>query len=165
MPITEIIKGLLYLGSLEDAISKKDMEKLNIKIIYNVAKECRSEYFHLGIKVNNYPIIDSSKFKINPYIDRIIDDINRNISNRDPVFIHCRMGRSRSVAIILAYLIKYNNKTLSESLQYVKNQRKINPNAGFMSELVDFEYKLTKLKTIDPVEYREYLKSNYIKKR
>ena len=75
------------------------------------------------------------------------------------------MGRSRSVAIILAYLIKYNNKTLSESLQYVKNQRKINPNAGFMSELVDFEYKLTKLKTIDPVEYREYLKSNYIKKR
>jgi len=44
MPITEIIKGLLYLGSLEDAISRTDMEKLNIKIIYNVAKECKSEY-------------------------------------------------------------------------------------------------------------------------
>jgi len=165
MPITEIITGLLYLGSLEDAISKIDMEKLNIKIIYNVAKECRSEYFHLGIKVNNYPIIDSPKFKINPYIDRIIDDMHRNIINRDPVFIHCRMGRSRSVAIILAYLIKYNNKTLSESLQYVKNQRGINPNVGFMTELVDFEYRLTKIKTINPIEYRECLKNNYIKKK
>jgi protein-tyrosine phosphatase len=64
-------------------------------------------------------------------------------SNRGNLLVHCQMGKSRSVAIVIAYLMKYMNMKLNDAFNYVKRIRKIAlPNLGFMKALGQFEKKL-----------------------
>ena len=51
------------------------------------------------------------------------------------------MGRSRSVALVLAYLMKYHDMDFDTALAYVQHRRKgINPNPGFVQQLRVWEY-------------------------
>lgn len=46
------------------------------------------------------------------------------------------MGKSRSVAAILVYLMKYQNMGFKESLEFVKSKRSIaKPNPSYMRQL------------------------------
>lgn len=54
--------------------------------------------------------------------------------------MHCRAGKSRSVTVVLAYLIHANAWTLKTAYAYVAERRKgISPNIGFVAELMQFE--------------------------
>jgi hypothetical protein len=56
------------------------------------------------------------------------------------VLVHCVSGKSRSVAVVLAYLLKHNNMTLAEAYKHVKTVRKIiAPNPNFWRQLFYFE--------------------------
>jgi protein-tyrosine phosphatase len=53
-----------------------------------------------------------------------------------PVYVHCRAGKSRSVTLILAYLIKTHRWPLKKAYDFVLDKRKgISPNLGFMAEV------------------------------
>ncbi|CAO1632265.1 unnamed protein product [Sympodiomycopsis kandeliae] len=57
-----------------------------------------------------------------------------------PVYVHCRAGKSRSVSIVIAYLIHAHRWSLRESYDYVARKRPdISPNIGFVSCLMAFE--------------------------
>ena len=57
-----------------------------------------------------------------------------------PVYVHCKAGKSRSVTVVLAYLIHANAWTLKTAYAYVAEHRKgISPNIGFVAELMQFE--------------------------
>lgn len=57
-----------------------------------------------------------------------------------PVYVHCKAGKSRSVTVVLAYLIHANAWTLKTAYAYVAERRKgISPNIGFVAELMSFE--------------------------
>lgn len=57
-----------------------------------------------------------------------------------PVYVHCRAGKSRSVSIVMAYLIHAHRWTLKRSYDYVAEKRPdISPNIGFVSCLMAFE--------------------------
>ena len=74
----------------------------------------------------------------NHYIDNII---SKNISsasekNKNKVLIHCICGVSRSVTILLAYIIKKYNYTPQYALKIVQKKRAIaKPNENFMRQL------------------------------
>lgn len=52
------------------------------------------------------------------------------------------MGRSRSVSIVLAYLIKYHKMTFEDGLKLVKLNRSIAiPNDGFIEQLKEYYLK------------------------
>lgn len=54
--------------------------------------------------------------------------------------MHCKAGKSRSVTVVLAYLIHANAWTLKTSYAYVAERRQgISPNIGFVAELIQFE--------------------------
>lgn len=54
--------------------------------------------------------------------------------------MHCKAGRSRSVTVVLAYLIHANAWTLKTAYAYVAERRSgISPNIGFVAELMLFE--------------------------
>lgn len=54
-----------------------------------------------------------------------------------PTYVHCRAGKSRSVTVVLAYLIHSHRWALNKAYAYVLERRKgISPNIGFMSELL-----------------------------
>jgi hypothetical protein len=57
-----------------------------------------------------------------------------------PTYVHCKAGKSRSVTVVLAYLIHANAWTFKTSYAYVAERRKgISPNIGFVAELMQFE--------------------------
>ena len=59
------------------------------------------------------------------------------------ILVHCFAGRSRSVAIILAYLMYKLRIPLSVALLHVRQFRaNANPNNGFINQLKAFEYEL-----------------------
>ena len=54
--------------------------------------------------------------------------------------VHCKYGISRSVAFIIAYLIKYLKFSADSALEFLlKKRSKIKPNDGFMDQLREYE--------------------------
>lgn len=59
------------------------------------------------------------------------------------VFVHCNAGISRSPTIIIAYVMKHLKIGFEDAYKLVKKTRiTINPNAGFISQLQDYEIYL-----------------------
>jgi hypothetical protein len=65
--------------------------------------------------------------------------INNAIIENKKVLVICAQGRSRSVAVIIAYLMRYKNMSLTEAKAHVKKLRpQINPE-NFMQQLQAWE--------------------------
>ncbi|KAE8348557.1 dual specificity phosphatase [Aspergillus coremiiformis] len=78
------------------------------------------------------------------------------------VLIHCEMGISRSATVLIAYLMRKHRTTLQETLELVKQKRKVKPNPNFMDQLKiwgQLEYKIwdDTRKRIPKLLYQEYL--------
>jgi len=53
------------------------------------------------------------------------------------------MGKSRSVAVILVYLMKYKKMSLKDSIELVKEKRHIiKPNSNYIKQLEKLEHML-----------------------
>lgn len=64
------------------------------------------------------------------------------------VLVHCQAGRSRSVSIVLAYLMKVTGKSLDECYNYVAERRPVaRPNSGFWAQLRSYEKGMFAMKT------------------
>ena len=56
------------------------------------------------------------------------------------VLVHCQFGVSRSASIVLAYLMKYHDFSLTQALDHVRQRRLIiDPNPGFRRQLATWE--------------------------
>lgn len=52
-----------------------------------------------------------------------VEFIRWNILNNRSVYVHCKGGKGRSALVTICYLIKYENKTVEEAHDYVRNCR------------------------------------------
>lgn len=86
---------------------------------------------------------DSPKSDITPYIKKTNRFIDKARSRNGKVLVHCWQGRSRSVSVILAYLMRTDRIRYKEALQLVRETR---PEAGpithFVQELKEYERKI-----------------------
>ncbi|XP_024025897.1 dual specificity protein phosphatase 1 [Morus notabilis] len=129
----------LFLGSLKAARNKEELKKLNITHILTVANYIKplypNEFFY---KVINVP--DSQDADIKQYFDECCNFIDEAKRSGGAVLVHCIVGKSRSVTVVVAYLMKKHGMSLSEALEHVKSKRPIaSPNSGFISQLMEFE--------------------------
>jgi hypothetical protein len=70
------------------------------------------------------------------------------------ILVHCENGVSRSVTVILAYLLK-NNYTLKEALTQIKTNRTstfTRPNSGFARQLLKYEKEIFGINSISLLE-------------
>ena len=140
---TFIIENL-YLGNLANARNYYVLEQLNIKLIVNCAKEIPN-YYSDNFEYINFKILDTHSVLIYPYLDKIVDNIHKNIQNNQNVFVHCFMGASRSVSIVIAYLIKYKGYTFDEALKLCNSKRNVvDVNIDFCNQLIEYEKKYKK---------------------
>ncbi len=58
------------------------------------------------------------------------------------VLVHCAAGVSRSPTIVLGYLMSRKGMTLREAFDLVSKQRMVQPNEGFMAQLMALELQL-----------------------
>jgi len=131
----------LYLGSVGAANNKSELKRLNITHILTVANSLPPTHPNDFVyKIINIP--DREDVNIENYFDEcfaFIDEAKR----MGGVLVHCFVGKSRSVTVVVAYLMKKHGMSMSEALKHVKSKRPIaSPNSGFMLQLQNFEKSL-----------------------
>ena len=73
--------------------------------------------------------------------------IKQAIDKGNKVFVHCWAGISRSTSCICAYLMMEYHMTLTSALNLCRQGRSIiNPNPGFIQQLMEFQLKLKKMR-------------------
>ena len=144
----EIIKDFLYISSYKTASTVTDLKNLKITNIINCSGDlCENlspesslldiEYLTLNIRDNVSENIECLFFKCINYINKVKEKKGR-------VLIHCYKGVSRSVSIVIAYLIFLYKWTYDEAFDYVQSKRYMaNPNIGFYLQLKTFYKRLT----------------------
>ncbi|OCF71766.1 hypothetical protein I204_07829 [Kwoniella mangroviensis CBS 8886] len=144
--VSTILPSFLYLGpEITTAEDVNYLRKLGIKRILNVAIECNDDS-NLKLKENfdQYRRIPMRDIVEESGVGRgmrescgFLDDARLHSA---PTYVHCKAGKSRSVTVVLAYLIHANAWTLKTAYAYVAERRKgISPNIGFVAELMQFE--------------------------
>ncbi|XP_042381231.1 dual specificity protein phosphatase 1-like [Zingiber officinale] len=132
----------LFLGSVGAALNKPALKNLNITHILTVAKSLDpafpDEFIYKKIDV-----FDTPGTELDKHFDECFNFIDEARSSGGSVLVHCFAGMSRSVTIVLAYLMKKNHITLREALSLVRGKRpRVAPNHGFLTQLENFEKSL-----------------------
>ena len=143
--------GNLYVGDIV-ANNELLLKEKEISIIIRVAKQPIFELYSNISMVNTnkkfenieyhfFPIEDNRNENISVYFEETNLIISTSIENNKNILVHCENGVSRSVTIILAYLIKIKNMKLKDALSLVKNTRTstfTRPNSGFAKQLLKY---------------------------
>ncbi|KAF3604536.1 hypothetical protein F2Q69_00037220 [Brassica cretica] len=91
-------------------------------------------------------VVDKEDTNLEIYFDECIDFIDEAKKQGGSVLVHCFVGKSRSVTVVVAYLMKKQGMTLTQALQHVQSIRPVaNPNTGFIRQLQDLEKSLQEL--------------------
>ncbi|KAI3727096.1 hypothetical protein L1987_66905 [Smallanthus sonchifolius] len=140
---SQIEEGL-YLGSLEAANNKSHLQSLNITHILTVASSFPPAYPH-DFTYKTFDVYDRGDVNIAEFFDGCFRFINE-AKRTGRVLVHCFAGRSRSVTIVVAYLMKTHGMSSSEALNLVKSKRSVAaPNAGFILQLQSYEKSLREI--------------------
>ena len=136
------ILPFLFLGSEYHATSNEWLNKHGIEAILNVSTrnpeidETQYEYKHLAIRDSGECDITSIFHDSFAFIDYVRESGRK-------LLVHCQAGISRSATICIAYLMKTQGKSMTEGMDYVRSCRRcINPNFGFLGQLLGFEKEL-----------------------
>ena len=75
------------------------------------------------------------------FFPKITDIIHSYLTKNKIVFVHCYAGKQRSASIIVAYLMKYLNISLKNSIKLLESKRAIvfKPLVNFENALILFQ--------------------------
>ncbi|CEI95610.1 hypothetical protein RMCBS344292_09792 [Rhizopus microsporus] len=145
--ITEVVSNFLYLGSEITSPEQLDILKSrSIRRILNMAEECDDDI--PGLKESfvycKIPARDMVEMKnVQDTLRTAVQVINTARRHHEPVYVHCKAGKSRSVAVILAYLVLSEKWTLKRAYQLIVKERPgVSPNIGFVAELLKLEHSV-----------------------
>lgn len=133
-------KGIIFIGDFEDALDIHFLKHRHIVGIINAAVELpnKSDYYPAAyLKLDLYDLPYQDILGVLSYAYKFLEQ-NLQTGN---VLVHCAMGISRSVALVIGYLLlKFPDLTYDYIYQYIKSHRsQINPNTGFKNQLLSLE--------------------------
>ena len=134
----------LYVGNISTATNKELLQEKGITHIINILSHrfepypSDFEYMHIhAYDVINWTLIYNFQ-ATNLFIRDALKDGGK-------VYIHCMCGVSRSVSVLLAYLMTQSTKSLDVLLKEVQSARPVaNPNPGFITQLIEFRKLIIK---------------------
>jgi protein-tyrosine phosphatase len=97
---------------------------------------------------------DNEEFNLTPEFTNCARYIQSVISSGGKILVHCVKGASRSVSIVMAYLIyvNYNNLSVIDLLRNIQAVRPIaHPNYGFINQLAKFDSVTNGRKYLFPI--------------
>jgi hypothetical protein len=80
------------------------------------------------VAFRRFPVRDGFAPSLN-YMDKILDHIDSEISEKTPTYVHCWGGRGRTGTIIACYLLRHGRADISNVLSVVQRLR-INDTTG-----------------------------------
>jgi protein-tyrosine phosphatase len=109
---------------------------------------------HRGIEYMHIRVKDQPGENLGQHLKRAGDFIRRAHGAGGGVLVHCLHGKSRSSAVVIAYLLLHHGMTLSGALAFCKKRRsKVAPNIGFVLQLSALEQAASGVSTLDPDVY------------
>ena len=143
IPPFEILPHL-YLGCRKVATCLPGLRQKNVTRILNVTSSIPNHFEDVdGFVYKQIAVEDKHDVDMMQHLPGAFQFIENARLSGEKVLVHCYAGMSRSVTIILAYLMKYYNHTLESAHEYVKERKTdISPNFSFMGQLLDFECSL-----------------------
>ena len=133
----------LWLCGMSD-INEPNLTAFEITHVLNTAIELRDFTYPdiAGLNVKHIVFEDDEEENLLEHLDDCVDHIHKAIGEGGNVLVHCIGGVSRSASVIVAYLVKYEKKTLREAYFHVLNSRRgVSPNLGFWKQLMTYEEK------------------------
>ncbi|XP_056229650.1 dual specificity protein phosphatase 14 isoform X2 [Seriola aureovittata] len=104
MSVSQVCPGL-FLSGLDSALNLSVLASRNITLIINASGLEDVSYPPLdGLQVLHVPVQDQPHAPLRQYFDLVAEQINQNQTGR--TLVHCTAGRSRSPALIMAYLMR-----------------------------------------------------------
>ena len=148
IPIFDNIKSI-FLGDIVAAKNRDLLMGNGIKIVISLVKEKYKRFE--DFTYYDFPIDDSREEDILS----IFEKTNKILESHENVFVHCQNAVSRSVSVVLAYLM-YRGNDLRTSLNMIKNRKTYTkPNIGFYKQLLTYEKKIFGKNSITLQEMRE----------
>ncbi|XP_050533399.1 dual specificity protein phosphatase Mpk3 [Daktulosphaira vitifoliae] len=139
----------LFLGNAANSEDLEWLKKHRIEYILNVTSDLPNTFEEQGsIKYMQIPISDHIGQNLAGFFPQAIEFIDNGRSQQKGVLVHCLAGISRSVTVMLAYLMAHRQLTLNEAYNMVlKRKTNIDPNFHFMQQLHSFEKQLLDART------------------
>ena len=143
-PSASKILPYLYVGNFASSANAKYLSDRNIKYILNVtpSPSCNVQP---DIEYLSIPINDNEKEDIISNFDQSIAFINKakEAGPNQNVLVHCHYGISRSVTIVIAYVMKEKEWSLAKAMKFVRDHHSNGePNFGFFHQMCEYEKKL-----------------------
>lgn len=133
----------LFLGSAVVADAHHLLRHLGITHVLNATHELLPPPPEAGFVVLQLPLRDVDDQAIAPQFDTVLDFVTAAQAAGGSVLVHCSEGKSRSVTLVTAFLMKSEGMTLQAALEHVRSVRpEASPNAGFMQALVALDKQL-----------------------
>ena len=150
-PMSQITDNL-YLGNFYDALNIKKLSKIGIKKVLSLITDKQLLSYPIEIEHKLIYINDLPRENIIKYFGECLLFIDDN----KKVLVHCMAGSSRSATIVIAYLMWKNQLDFKETVKFVEQIRPcINPNYGFVKQLIIFQKLLKKNKyNINTIDFK-----------
>jgi dual specificity MAP kinase phosphatase len=140
----------IYIGDAEDARDASRLRKFNVKYVLNCTmpraqggvmnyfeKDKNFDYCRLAMADNATEPLSTRLEKGWDFFEKV------RIREDGGILVHCQQGVSRSVSLVISYLIKYRRFTFDEAKTLCLGCRKqANPNEGFEKQLRALEAQL-----------------------
>ncbi|CAI5470908.1 unnamed protein product [Closterium sp. Yama58-4] len=141
----------LYLGSIGAAHNRELLKRSNVTHVLTVANSILPAHpndFHYTL-IN---VLDSPKVDLISRFQECFTVIDAAKAAGGCALVHCFAGRSRSVTVVVAYLMARRGMTVDEALTLVRGLRpEANPNAGFVQQLQEWEGQLREQGVLPPL--------------
>lgn len=140
----------LYQGGWQAAINEKFLRDNHIGLVINTAgglesffpkfKGAQSVYERTGISRLQFEWEDSEHCNFTKEeIDEAVEAIGQTVNGGKSVLVHCAQGRSRSGAVVVAFVSRREQIDIDEALSQVQQKRVMcQPNNHFMDLLRKF---------------------------
>jgi len=140
----------IFIGDADDARDASRLRSHNCKYVLNCTmpradggvmnyheKDKSFEYLRLAMADNATEPLEARIEKAWDFLEKV------RIREDGNVLVHCQQGVSRSVSMVVAYLIKYYRFTFDDAKALCQKSRKqACPNEGFENQLREMEEKL-----------------------
>lgn len=141
LQVAQVIPGL-FVGSQDVAADKQLLLSHGVTHVLNAATFIPN-FHEPDLVYKRLDLMDLPEATLEPLLEPCCDFIDGALSDGGAVLVHCNAGVSRSVSLVIAYLMLRRGMRFGDALARVKSARPAaRPNDGFRAQLMELDRRL-----------------------
>jgi len=138
-PMTQVRKHL-YLGNIDDANNESELKAKGITHILSLGPSKSSANF---VKNEHFPMHDGGRTDLKEVLVKVKTFVEEGLEDGNTILIHCHLGQNRSATVVIALLMKSEDKTLFRVHRKLKALRPlVQINRGYAEQLLALEKEI-----------------------